>query len=101
METKQVQTKFKKGQEVWILNSLMSGQFIVEGKAKIVSHIEDDLYAVQFRNDMSKPKTTFERFVDVAAQDDPQGFVDALNEAEHDSKINNDEAEHYAAMGAA
>lgn len=69
--------KFKKGDKVAIINSTMGGKFIVEGYALIVRPVRDvdSQYLVNFGDGSG----SLERFVDPAAQDDPQGFVVRLN----------------------
>ena len=68
---------YEKGEVVSIINRKMSGDFVVEGCATIVQHIEDEEYEVRFGDD----DTTYERFVDSAAQDDPEGYAELLTKS--------------------
>ncbi len=68
---------FKKGSKVTVINRTMSGKFYVEGRAEIVSRINDsdEYYKVRFERRLD----TLERFVDPQAQDDCAAFVEQLN----------------------
>ena len=72
---------FKKGDTVTLINQTMSGRFILEGEAVILSPINgtNERYTVKFgRGNYSD---TVERFVDPSAQADPAAFVARLNAA--------------------
>ncbi len=68
---------FSKGDKVHVINSTMSGTFIIEGQATILRRISDvdEQYLVDFGDNMP-----VERFVDPAAQSSPAEFVALLND---------------------
>lgn len=66
---------FQPGQRVTVINRTLGGKYVVEGEALIVHHLEDNRYMVQFESGRK-----YERFVDPAAQDDPEGYCEILNE---------------------
>lgn len=72
---------FKRGDKVTIISQTMSGQFRVEGKASVVLPADnpDDMALVRFLDD--PPRHFVRRFIDPAAQDDPDAFVAALNDS--------------------
>jgi len=55
---------YEKGEVVFIINRKMSGDFVVEGQATIIKHIEDEQYEVKFGDDHE----TYERFIDPRAR---------------------------------
>ena len=67
---------YKKNDEVWIINCTMSGKFIIEGKARVISNSHDQGYNVRFDGDDSNVV----RFIDDNAQKDPEAWVKILNE---------------------
>lgn len=68
---------FKKGDRVVIINQTISGRFFIEGWAKVLRTIGgvDDQYRVEFEGHRERA----DRFVDPAAQADPDAFVRKLN----------------------
>lgn len=64
---------FKKGQRVAILNQTLSGRILFEGWAKVMKRLGDQ-YIVRFEEDCDEAV----RFIDPAAQADPEGFVNRL-----------------------
>ena len=71
---------FTKGDRVTIINQTFSGKFILEGEAEILSPISDtsERYSVRFGFGRSADVVT--RYVDPGAQDNPQDFIDRLND---------------------
>lgn len=70
------QPAFKKGAVVSIINCDARGVFFVEGRATVVKPAKDGAQSiVRFM----KGEGTFERFIDPAAQTDPESFVHELN----------------------
>lgn len=73
---------FTKGQTVTVLNQTWGGKVIIEGQAKIVRPVRDvdEQYLVQFMRD-GRPQLgeKYERFIDPAAQADPEAYVAKLN----------------------
>jgi hypothetical protein len=75
---------FKVGDTVYIVNRTMQGDFFLEGlegKARIKRLLpNDNRYAVNFiASDGKLARQAHERFVDAAAQHEPQAFVNKLN----------------------
>ena len=66
---------FKAGTKVAVINQTMGGRFIVEAKDAVVVRQEgdEDHYAVRIKGELVT------RFLDKAAQNDPDGFVAQLN----------------------
>lgn len=69
----------KKGDSVAILNRTFSGKFYFEGMATVikVATNQEGQHTVIFDNEAISVK----RFIDPAAQADPEAYVKALNEA--------------------
>ena len=66
-------SNYKRGDKVAIISTLR-GRFLVESRAaKVVRHYGDEYYIVKIDHEEVL------RFVNQAAQDDPEGFVGALN----------------------
>jgi len=59
---------------VVIINKTPSGRFIIEGRAKVIRHLDEDRYLVRFGDG-----STVERYVDPQAQSDPEGYIERLN----------------------
>lgn len=78
---------FKVGDTVFIINRTYSGEFFLEGKARIKRVLAtEDRYRVQFIADNGKlAKQVHERFVDPAAQDDPYALINKLNRRAEES----------------
>ena len=72
---------YQKGDFVYILNTSFSGKLFVEGKARIEQEIDakDNRYLVKFVSADGERAENFERFVNAAAQRDPQAYCDELN----------------------
>lgn len=66
--------QFKRGDRVAVINQTYSGKFIVEGYANVWQSIGDGRYVVRFDDGVD-----CERFIDPAAQADPNALVKALN----------------------
>jgi len=73
-------TKFKKGDLVYIINRKMNGQYIVEGKAKILRPIDaaENYYDVQFTSEPDDDEG-YPRFVIPDAQISPQKWCSDMN----------------------
>jgi hypothetical protein len=69
---------FKSGDRVVIVNMTIGGRFIVEGRATVKRPLRrtEEYYSVVFDNSAG----SYERFIDPAAQADPEEFVRKLNE---------------------
>lgn len=67
---------FKVGDEVVVINTTFGGQKVIEGKATVlkVGDEVDSQYLVRFKNG-----DKVWRWIDPAAQADPQQYVDQLN----------------------
>lgn len=70
-------TPFKPGQQVWIINRTLGGQYLVEGSARVMRRLGNDRYRVRFPDG-----DLVERFVDPKAQADPYAYVRTLNNNE-------------------
>jgi len=68
---------FKRGDIVTVINSTIGGKAIIEGKASILkpTGLSEDHYEVKFVNSLD----ICDRFINPAAQGNPQAFVDNLN----------------------
>ena len=67
---------FKEGDKVHVINQTMGGRFFVEGEVRVVSLLDDiERYLVRFPDGME-----VERFVDPAAQEDPEMLVWRMND---------------------
>jgi hypothetical protein len=66
---------FKTGSKVAVINQTLGGRFIVEAKDAVVVRQEgdEDHYAVRIKGELVT------RFLDKAAQSDPEAFVARLN----------------------
>lgn len=68
-----------KGQRVAVINCTMSGKFIMEGHATVTSILRNGPHEYRARVRFDGVRGTFARFIDPAAQADPQAFCDTLN----------------------
>lgn len=66
----------KVGDTVWIFNQSHGGTFVVEGQAKLLKPVMEDVHywRVEFENG-----ERVERFVDPTGQADPHAHADYLN----------------------
>ncbi len=70
--------EFDVGDRVAVINQTYKGKFFVEGYATIKKRLSaENRYLVQFPDGFGRYHV--ERFVDPAAQADPQAYVDLLN----------------------
>ena len=67
---------YNRGARVTILNTMGNGRFVIEGKATIIATCDaDEAYMVQFDGENER----YQRWIDVAAQDDPEAWVKQMN----------------------
>lgn len=70
--------QFRQGEKVAIINRSYNGKFILEGTATVLRRCDSDWSQDQYQVQFSDGSVAT-RFIDPAAQDDPEAFVAMLN----------------------
>jgi hypothetical protein len=76
------QHDFDLGDIVTVFNRTLGGKFVIEGLAAIVKiRKPEDMYQVRFLDDQEQGhKHTWIRYVDPNGQEDPETYLEILNE---------------------